>query len=69
MKTHNEALNKFVIYPKTFYWLMSTGFNIRKSYSSEWSIPMPNKKVKHFNWQLNTFNKYFGLQSYFVAEK
>ena len=65
----DQPINKFVMLPKTLLWLKSANFKVLKYASSEYSIPWLNKKVYHFKFKPAMWNKYFGLQSFFLCKK
>lgn len=66
-----QPINKFVLMPKTLFWLKRSGFRNILSESSIISCPSPfSKRVIQFSWKKPRFIlKWLGLQSYFVASK
>jgi ubiquinone/menaquinone biosynthesis C-methylase UbiE len=64
-----QPINKFVLLPKTLFWLKSSGFGVLKYASSEFSIPWLYKKVYHFKFKPAYWNRFFGLQSFFLCKK
>jgi|LakMenEpi03Aug12_release.lakeMendotaPanAssembly.Ray.scaffolds.fasta_scaffold441278_2 SAM-dependent methyltransferase len=66
-----QPINKFVLMPRTIYWLRKAGFHVLRSDSQIISCPSPfSSKVINFNWINPRFIfKWFGLQSFFIAEK
>jgi ubiquinone/menaquinone biosynthesis C-methylase UbiE len=64
-----QPINKFVMIPRTLFWLKRAGFKVENYSSSEFSTPWLKKKVYHFKFQTAWWNKLFGLQSFFTAIK
>lgn len=64
-----QPINRFVLIPRTLFWLKIAGFDLINFSSSIFFIPWFNKKIYNFHFKLNFINKYFGLQSYFIIRK
>ncbi len=66
-----QPINKFVIIPKTIFWLKKIGFKLIFFDSEVYSTPFPGKrKVIHFtSIKPHLIFKWFGLQSFFIAIK
>ena len=65
-----QPINQFVVIPRTCIWLKRTGFKILDWGSEEFSVPLPSKKIYHFNFKRPPrILMLFGLQSFFHARK
>ena len=65
-----QPLNRFVMIPRTLYWIKKAGFSNINFDSDIISTPFFGKKVKHLSVKYpRWFFKWFGLQSYFSAYK
>lgn len=66
-----QPINRFVMIPRTLYWLKSSGFKVEYFESEIISFPWFGKrKVYHLNWKKPRFIfKWFGLQSFFICKK
>ena len=66
-----QPINKFVMMPLTYYWLRKAKFKKIKAMSEIISCPSPfSNKVIQFKWKKPKFLlNWFGLQSFFTAQK
>lgn len=66
-----QPINKFVLMPKTIYWLKKGGFKILLKDSEIISYPSPfsNKVIQLKFSKPKALLKWFGLQSFFIAKK
>ncbi len=66
-----QPINRFVMIPRTLFWLKSSGFKVKHFESEIISFPWFGKrKVYHLKWKKPRFIfKWFGLQSFFICEK